>query len=392
MLDLHKAAQALDAKRDLFRGYDQAQGTALEGYRCELAAAARLSRAEVQAQLQGIAWPGARPTGEHDRFHAPVVPFAREWTNHEQARDWARGVLEGVLTIAVDGSQIAPAPEYGLPVGAVQIGWFENPHRADGDYVKDVSFEVLAPQELATAGEEEALFPDREVNRRRFLGECQRLIACMRKHRRRQPHPLCLLDGSLILSFTAHMRPEEQAGYVQAVAELLATSQECQVPLVGYIDASYASDLVAMLDSLAGRSGGPRPADAAILRPLMRWGDRTPAWACARQDAVVSPAGKKYYDQVGFVYLKTTAANPPARLDFPLWILEEGLLDQVVDLVRAECVVGNGYPYAAETADAVAVITMQDRERFLALFQRFASQEGLPLRFSRKAGSKLGRR
>ena len=63
-----------------------------------------------------------------------------------------------------------------------------------------------------------------------------------------------------------------------------------------------------------------------------------------------------------------------------------------VDIVRAECVVGNGYPYAVETADAVAVITMQDRERFYRLLQEFAEKEGLPLRFSRKSVSKQGRR
>jgi len=64
----------------------------------------------------------------------------------------------------------------------------------------------------------------------------------------------------------------------------------------------------------------------------------------------------------------------------------------VIDLVRAECIVGVGYPYALETADAVAVLTMQDRERFYRLFQRFAEGEGLELRFSRKSVSKRGRR
>ena len=60
--------------------------------------------------------------------------------------------------------------------------------------------------------------------------------------------------------------------------------------------------------------------------------------------------------------------------------------------MRAECVVGTGYPYAlVETADAVAVLTMQDRERFYRLFQEFEEWERLPLRFSRKAASKRER-
>jgi hypothetical protein len=106
----------------------------------------------------------------------------------------------------------------------------------------------------------------------------------------------------------------------------------------------------------------------------------------------VLPVKEKYYGRVCLLYLKTTADGPPARLDVPRWLLEAGQLDRVLDVVRAESVVGNGYPYAVETADAVAVITAQDRERFYRAFQEFAEKEGLPLRFSRKATSKQGRR
>ena len=66
--------------------------------------------------------------------------------------------------------------------------------------------------------------------------------------------------------------------------------------------------------------------------------------------------------------------------------------EQVFDTVRAESVVGLGYPYVLETADAVAVLTMEDRERFYRLFQEFAAKQKLPLRFSKKALSKRGRR
>ena len=77
----------------------------------------------------------------------------------------------------------------------------------------------------------------------------------------------------------------------------------------------------------------------------------------------------------------------------PLWLWQEGRSQQVLDLVRAECIVGaKGYPYAAETADAVAVLQMIDRERFYALFQQFAETEGLQLNQSRKSLSKAVRR
>jgi len=64
----------------------------------------------------------------------------------------------------------------------------------------------------------------------------------------------------------------------------------------------------------------------------------------------------------------------------------------MLDLVRAECVVGGGYPYAVETADAVAVISYKDQQRFYALFQQFAEREGIALTLARKAMSKQSRR
>jgi hypothetical protein len=95
---------------------------------------------------------------------------------------------------------------------------------------------------------------------------------------------------------------------------------------------------------------------------------------------------------VGFAYLQTTADGLPARLDLPSWIFEAGLLDEVLNVTRAECVVGNGYPYPLETADGAAVIRAEDRSRFLRAMQEFYMKEGLDFRVSRKSISKGHRR
>lgn len=122
----------------------------------------------------------------------------------------------------------------------------------------------------------------------------------------------------------------------------------------------------------------------------MRWGDRTPAMICARGD-VLQGYGN-YRESVAFCYLKTTATQPPARLEFPRWMLDDGLLEPVMDVVRAEVIAGNGYPYAIETADAAVVITQQDRLEFYAHFQEFMKRQGVEFSFSRKAVSKSRRR
>lgn len=388
---------ALEAKRDRFSAHQRQAREERERFRRALDAVAAMDRAELEGCLAGIPQPGARPTAERVAGRPLVLPFHRRWDNHQDARAWAMEVLDGVTTVAADGSQITPQREYGIPVGAVQVGWFENPHAPDARYVKDLRFEALAPDELAADDDAGSSFPNLRVNLRRFELECETLMACMERLRDEATPALCFFDGSLIISFAAQMRPEYRYAYIRAVRRLLDASEATRVPLVGYIDTSYATDLVSMLRWAVGGddvAATPHLSDGALLRDDMAWGDRTEALECARQDRLFERGeeAQSYYQRVHLVYLKTTAANAPARLDVPAWLLEEGRLDWALNVVRAECIVGTGYPYAIETADAVAVITTQDRERFYRTFQEFAASLGLPLRCGRKAYSKRQRR
>ncbi|MFM8392960.1 MAG: NurA domain-containing protein, partial [Acidobacteriota bacterium] len=70
----------------------------------------------------------------------------------------------------------------------------------------------------------------------------------------------------------------------------------------------------------------------------------------------------------------------------------EGLLDQVIDLIRAEVIVGNGYPYALQSADAAVAISSRDRDHFYAIVSRFAAQQGHGHWASAKSVSKTRRR
>jgi hypothetical protein len=185
------------------------------------------------------------------------------------------------------------------------------------------------------------------------------------------------------------MQPHLQSQYTQAIHKLLGSAEKSRVPLVGFVDSSSAHDVIDMLSHLTGTRRGDRITDAFLLQQDMRWGDRSQVFVCARDDNLLE---HEYYESVCFCYLKTTAELPPARVEFPRWLYDSGEYNRVLDLVRAECVVGTGYPYALETADAVALIDLQDRERFLRIVQRFAEQSGLSLRFSRKSISKRVRR
>ncbi|HEX8983326.1 MAG TPA: DNA double-strand break repair nuclease NurA [Ktedonobacterales bacterium] len=363
---------------------------------------------------------GALPTPEYDRWAAtterfPTLRFGERFASHEESHSWAERV-RGVTTFAVDGSQLPPWRDASAPIALVQAGLFENPHQPPQPYIKDVVVELLTPEELTgdapdefdTRSGDDIGYSNRYVQLRRFELETKTVIERMERHQQRRaeaeahgevsPLVIAFYDGSLLVSFALKSPPPYRERYVNASRSMLEASQRCGVPLIGYIDTSYARDIVAMLRALAddqtrpdtrsGAVGGV--SDALLWRGELGWGDRTPAFVSARYD--VERVGYNASDEVCFVYFQAALDRPPARIEFPRWVLDAGLLDRVMDVVRSEVIAGTGYPYSIEAADAVAVISAPDRMQFYALYQEFALREGLSLSFSRKALSKSRRR
>lgn len=400
MLDRQKVIAAFERKRPQFENYGGDLRRQRELIRARLAAFARYDAAGLAAFLDatGVAHPGARPTAELDQAHDLCLAFGRQWLSHEEARAWARVTLTDRPVIAVDGSQIAPNKDFNIPVGAVQVGWFINPHQPGVPYVKDVEFEVLGPAELAENPEDEAddrAMPNWRVNQERFVRECDRLAALMTGYAALPDtaKPLCFFDGSFVISFAGQLRPERAAPYLAAIMRLLEASAAARVPLVAFVDRSYSRDFVSLLELVSSESGALTVSDAALFDPLLpHWGDRAPFFVCARADKLSQEGRAPFYDEVVFTYVRLTRDRPPARVEMPRWMLAEGRAEDALNLVRAECVVGAGYPYAVETADALAVISQADRERFYGLFEQFIGQSGLQLVQARKAASKIVRR
>jgi hypothetical protein len=422
MLHKGKLQAALNAKHGQFSAYDGSFSEQLNAYRdaLETLYLKYPSGAQLEELLRpegpGGAPAGALPSIEFDRwlvyagedeYHGPLFPFHHEFANHEQARQWAE-CIEGVTTVAVDGSQLQPWRDASIPVALIQVGLFVNPHAHGQPYTKDVTVEVLSPDEISEASSVESKDPDSypysemQVNLRRYQLEVETLRAQMVQQASRRLEgdpahsPVVFFDGSLVVSFALTMPQPYRSAYITAARELLQTSEEQRVPLIGYIDTSYARDLITMLRRLDAHEQQPvlretkRIHDALLWQGQMRWGDRTPAMICARGD-ILEDYGP-YRESVAFCYLQTTSRRPPARLEFPRWMLDDGVLEPVLDVVRAELIAGNGYPYAIETADAVAVITMQDRQEFYAQFQEFMLRQGVKFTFSTKSVSKGRRR
>ncbi len=440
MLYTQNALDELARKRDQFAAYQSRHGEGLATYRAALAAlatryptAAALDAALARLAADDGAVPlGARPTAEYDTwlhpatgaapYHLPTIPFGHSFAHHEEARAWAE-VLRGVTTFAVDGSQLPPWRDASVPLALIQVGLFENPHQPPAPYVKDATVTLLSPDELENndadaadgRSDEEFGYSDRITHLTRYELEIELIIARMEKHaalppsqtngnRARGGDPLVVAfyDGSLIPSFAFKSQPPYRDRYVRASQRLLAASAATRIPLLGYIDTSYARDALTMIGALApqpnvANANEPPPnthglSDALLWLAQLGWGDRTPAFRSARYDLARLGLDDDPASEVAFVYLQTALDRPPARIEFPRWLLDEGLLDRVMDVLRAEVIVGGGYPYPIEAADAVAVISAVDRAQFYALFQEFAAREGLDFTFSRKTISKSRRR
>src|SRR6266700_3282624 len=126
MLHKGKLQTALNAKRAMFTSYDGSFSDQLNAYRHAL-----------------------------ETLYLHYSSGAK----HEQARQWAE-CIEGITTLAVDGSQLQPRRDASIPVALIQVGFFANPHLHGRPYTKDVRMEVLAPDEIVEVSRSESIDPD----------------------------------------------------------------------------------------------------------------------------------------------------------------------------------------------------------------------------------------
>lgn len=386
MLFRELLANQLEAMKADFTSFSDAQRSSLEVYLAKIRRLEQTPIEKIQERLQYKEETGAMPSVELAKNKTFAIRFTESWNNHEESRKWAFEVLQNRVTFAADGSQIPPTRDISMTVAAVQVGWFENPHSENVRYEKNAEFFILSPSELLPNPAET------RVSERRIQEEVRKTKEFLEKKQgwreRGERMPLAFYDNTLLVPFP--LSTDSKGKYIQEMQQLIALSQVTEVPLVGYVARSFSRDLLTFLDAFdLERANSDLLYDADILFPniLKFWGDRT-CFCYANRKGLSEFFG----DSIGFVYLQTTRDSSPARLDIPSWIYEKGLLEEVLDVVRAESVIGLGYPYALETADQTAVITIQDREMFYRALQDFAIREKLNFTISRKAASKGRRR
>lgn len=340
-------------------------------------------------------WTGARTTPEVDAYPGFCVSFRHNWCSRREAQEWAHAILLEQPIVAVDGSQLVSERGLSLAIGAVQIGYYVNDPLTRCLQQKQ-DFELILPAVSATWMDElqnQAAGLTQEVYQRRFVRECQKIPELAAGLDRA---PVCFFDNTFILSFLQSMNEEQGAAYVEAVETLLQASARQRFPVVGYVDTSYSRDLWHMLEIMYADQVQDAVTDAGMLRALLpRWGDRTPFMQCARADALSrKQAPPFYYSDVGFVYMRTDPQAHPSRIELPMWVYEEGKLEEVLNVIRAQCINGGfNYPHALALADQLAVLTQQDRAQFYdGLKQYLRAELGQNLHRPAKANSKRATR
>ncbi|HKP87775.1 MAG TPA: hypothetical protein VJZ26_16865, partial [Blastocatellia bacterium] len=168
MIYRDKILAALESRRADFADYQSDLRAQLAAYNEALALVNSISRDELIARLDGEDSPGALPTEEFDLARPLVIPFDQEWRSREEARAWGYETLLGRTTFAADGSQILPSKDFSVPVAAVQVGWFENPHTTGGHYIKDAAFDLLSPSEVMVRTGGATEISEQVVHQRRY--------------------------------------------------------------------------------------------------------------------------------------------------------------------------------------------------------------------------------
>src|ERR671930_2774255 len=285
---------ALEARREEFVTFGRALGEEVCASARRLRALGGRTSAEVRRESGADASRLSFPSDELERAGGVVVPFGQSWRSHEEARRWALEVLRGRVTFAADGSQVFPGREASVPVAAVQVASFENPHAPEGRYLKDVHFEVITPDQIL-GGARTYESPEQVVAARRFELEAQAVRQFLERRRgwraRGERAPVAFFDNTLL--FSSRRKDAEvlfSARYTRALGELVLLSRETEVPVVGYVDPSPAHDSRHLLDpphAAAPQAGvydaQLRRAEALALPPLLdSWGDRTVFWHCQR--------------------------------------------------------------------------------------------------------------
>ncbi len=234
----------------------------------------------------------------------------------ENSDKWFLRVLKGKRVVGVDGSQMSPLREFGIPIGIVQVAkiWVVHGEGKFGRSFRTTFVEL-----------------DENLDLVRFKAELEMLMEDM------DGKSWLFFDGS----FTPYVSDQNvKENILKIVFEIVRKSEETETPLVGYVDRSFSKDLA--------KSLGLDVYDTYLLSDVMDVFSYT------------QPLGRG----ICYCYLMVNPSMP-VRIEFPEWMKD--MHEELVKTVFAECLLGKtrGYPYILERAHQYSCIDAKTRASFM---------------------------
>ncbi len=226
-----------------------------------------------------------------------------------------KSFLKGLRVVGVDGSQISPLKDFGLPFGGVQAARLMIEH---GNGKFDLKYRCCIAHES-------------NLELERFRLEVELLKETLEKN------VFSFFDGSFSFFYTSEISERLRKAYIREIDELIKISEEREAPVLAYVDRSYSKEL--QLGTY----------DSYVLKDYLKIFEYT------------EPVKK---GSLLVIYFKV---NPtfPARIEVPSWLEDE--VDEVIKVVLAECLISSttGYPYVLERVHKYASISEREKEEFV---------------------------
>lgn len=302
--------------------------------------------------------------------------------------------LPPYTVIGVDGSQIMPShhevhASYLLNIGSAVISYgSQNSASLESIPYLYHSQEDLYPLINGRRFHIDELFISLERN----LLELKTLaaLACLTKEK--QKTVVALLDGSLIPWSVEKLPEAYRKNYFARMEAALDQLKNMQVPVIGYISKSRASDIVndlrvfvcpydfsdcrkycGTIDEENFPCSKIWPAaDRQIFADMLAKAERSALF----KSGVGAASAISSNQQICFCYLNV--GSEIARLEFPLWLAADAqMCDQALAIVLSQADKGLGYPVSLAEAHNLAVIRAAEKERFFQLMANHMIDRGI---------------
>jgi len=374
MLDLKNISLQFDEKLSAIKSYDVERSELTLEYRAQLEKMKILDPA-LNDKLPPYS--GAKFLEQGKLIH--TFPF--NWKNRNESMEWVDSVLSGVPVGAVDGSQIYSDKNYEIPLAVIQISRIFNRHTSDRDYSQDTDAMIITPDEFEAANVYS--FGSEYVDARRFSMECEGIVRLMNEHK----GLFIMLDGALILSHINILNNNIREIYIKAITKLLESCEKTRNPVIGFIDTTMPKDITLMMHFLFGLKKS-KLSDTHIFSNML-WGERTAAFLCDRDDrrgdearSVLENYGR-FRNEIAFCYMGL-GSGLPVRVEFPAWVQKDGMLDNIADIIRAQCIIRGNYPDILMRAHDACVIRTSEHDLFYGMLENFCKVHGIKIHRSAK--------